>query len=371
MRVHIIIPSINNLKNIRSFQPQLEKNDCKLLIIDEGDQILRKNNESLISEIPHEFYGPRERAEWFKKHFGSSYRTHLSVIPKRCHAEISFGLLMAYEEQPDLVIELDDDVFAVEGQDLVALHHSNLEGDFGVTIESESRWYNSVENLELSTDTEIFPRGYPYALDTRNVKYEWHDERGKCVLNMGLWTGNPDLDALTLLYHCGFDGNSHIRSLRCKRKKVIVTKGTYFPICSMNTAFVPKIIPAFYQLYMNHMGIDRFDDIWSGIFLKKIADHINDKICLGEPIVYHDRGPRNFFKYLKMEWDGIFINEILWQTVDALSLDGKTYWDAYNSFVREFESNITKTTLTPSHEKFVRIQIQKMKLWLKTIDKLE
>lgn len=371
MRVYIIIPSINNLKNLRGFRPLLEKNDSKLLIIDEGDQNLRKDNETLISEIPHEFYGPRERVEWFKKHFGSSYRTYLSVIPERCHAETSFGFLMAYKEQPDLVIELDDDAFAVEGQDIVALHYNNLIGDFGVTVESKGRWYNTLENLELSIDTEIFPRGHPYVPDTRNAKYEWRDEGGRCVLNMGLWTGNPDLDALTLLYHYGFDGQCHIKAVRCKRKKVIVAKGTYFPICSMNTAFVPKIIPAFYQLYMNHMGIDRFDDIWSGIFLKKIADHINDKICLGEPVVYHDRGPRNLFKYLKMEWDGLFINEVIWQIVDSLALDGKTYWDAYNSFVHEFERSVAKITLIPSHKKFIRIQIQKMKLWLETVDKLE
>jgi hypothetical protein len=51
----------------------------------------------------------------------------------------------------------------------------------------------------------------------------------------------------------------------------------------MNTSFVSKIIPAFYQLYMKHMGVDRFNDIWSGIFLKKIVDHLGDNISLGTP----------------------------------------------------------------------------------------
>lgn len=371
MRVYIIIPSIKKLTNVRTLKPLLEKNDSKMLIIDEGDENFRKNNKSFISEVPHEFYGPHERAEWFKNHFGSSYKTYLGVIPEKCHAETSFGFLIAYEEQPDLVIEMDDDTSVIEGQNLVDLHHRNIEGNFGITVESKGRWYNSMENLELSTTTEIFPRGYPYISDARNTEYKWLDQGGKCALNMGLWAGNPDLDALTLLYHGDFAGECHIRSVRYKRKKVIAAKGTYFPICSMNTAFVPKIIPAFYQLYMNHMGIDRFDDIWSGIFLKKIADHMDDKICLGEPIVYHDRGPTDLFKYLRTEWDGIFLNEILWQIVDSLSLDGKTYWDLYNSLVNELEKNIAKTTLNPSYEKFISTQIEKMRLWLKIIDKLE
>jgi len=371
MHVHVIIPSINQLLGVRALKPLLEKNDTKVIIIDEGDQKLRKNNRTFISEIRHEFYGPQERAEWFKKHFGSSYETYLHVIPERCHAETSFGFLMAYAEQPDLVIELDDDVFVIDGQDFVDLHHENIEGNFGITVESKGSWYNSMENLELSTDAEVFPRGYPYVPDARNAEYKWLDKGGKCVLNMGLWAGNPDLDALTFLYHGGFAGECHIRGVRCKRKKVIVAKGTYFPVCSMNTAFVPKIIPAFYQLYMNHMGVNRFDDIWSGILLKKIADHMGDKMCLGEPTVYHYRGPRDPFKQLMMEWDGIVINEILWRIVDSLPLDGETYWDAYNSFMHEFGRSIAKTTLAPLHKKFIRTQIEKMRLWLKTVDKLE
>jgi len=370
MRVHVIIPSVNRLTAVRAFKPFLEKNNSKVIIIDEGDQKLRRKNKPFISEIPHEFYGPQERAEWFKERFGSSYKTYLYVIPERCHAETSFGFLVAHVEQPDLVIELDDDVFVIEGQNFVDLHHENIEGNFGITVESKGRWYNSMENLELNINTEIFPRGYPYVAGARNAEYSWLDQGGKCILNMGLWAGNPDFDALTLLYHEGLAGECHIRGVRCKRKKVIVAKGTYFPVCSMNAAFMPKIIPAFYQLYMNHMGINRFDDIWSGIFLKKIADHMGDKMCLGEPMVYHERRPRDPFKHLMMEWDGIFINEILWGIVDSLPLDGETYWDAYNSFVHEFERGIAKTTLAPLHKKFIRTQIKKMRLWLKTVDKL-
>jgi hypothetical protein len=100
---------------------------------------------------------------------------------------------------------------------------------------------------------------------------------------MGLWTGHPDLDAITILYHSGLDGKCSINGKYLKREKVVVGGGTYFTLCSMNTSFVSKIIPAFYQLYMKHMGVDRFNDIWSGIFLKKIVDHLGDNISLGTP----------------------------------------------------------------------------------------
>jgi hypothetical protein len=60
---------------------------------------------------------------------------------------------------------------------------------------------------------------------------------------MGHWIGNPDFDALTILYNGGLDGRCGVKGLSLNREKVIVDKGTYFAVCSMNTSFVPKVIP--------------------------------------------------------------------------------------------------------------------------------
>lgn len=154
------------------------------------------------------------------------------------------------------------------------------------------------------------------------------------------------------------------------KEKVIVDDGTYFATCSMNTSFLPKVIPAFYQLYMNFMGVDRFDDIWSGILLKKITDHLGDRVCLGEPMAYHDKRYRDIFKDLKKELDGIIINEFLWKMIDKIELDGKTYWDSYSSLIGCLEK-LVKQLQNALHEKFMQTQIAKMKIWLKTLDKID
>lgn len=169
------------------------------------------------------------------------------------------------------------------------------------------------------------------------MKNTWELNNEKCVLNMGLWIGHPDLDAVTILYHEGLDGRCRINGEDLKREKVVVDKGTYFAVCSMNTSFVSKVIPAFYQLYMNYLGVVRFDDIWSGIFIKKIADHLGDNICLGIPLVYHDKRARNIFKDLKKEIEGIAINEILWKIVDETNLFGKDYYECYLELANELE----------------------------------
>jgi len=103
MKVSLVIASVNTLENVKAFEPMLASHDCKVIVIDEGETTVRKENKKLLSNIIHEYYGPRERTEWFKKRFRNAYKNLLSVVPKRCHAETSFGFLVAYEEKPDIL----------------------------------------------------------------------------------------------------------------------------------------------------------------------------------------------------------------------------------------------------------------------------
>jgi len=368
MEIQIIMASINEMSSLTCSELNLKNDDLEVIIVDEGDENIRNKNSHKL-HVPLRYYGPKEREEWFKQRFGFPYKKYLSVIPQRAHAETSFGFLVAYEENPGMVIELDDDVIPAKHYDLVRSHKENLFNAGGNFVSSPCKWYNTMENLQLNINNKVFPRGHPYHPDARNQKLSWASEGTLCVLNMGLWLGQPDLDALTILYWSGLDGRCHIEGKDIKRDKVVVDKGTYFAVCSMNTAFVPKIIPAFYQLYMNLLGIDRFDDIWSGIILKRIADHLGDKVCLGKPLVYHDKRKRDTFEDLEKELEGMIINEMLWKIIDSLELHGKNYHDAYSSLIDGLKKDLDKFK-HHSHRKFMDVQVRKMNLWLETIDKI-
>lgn len=374
MNVHVVIASINELHNMVQFKEHLMESvhEINLVIIDEGDEAIRKRNGELLKKINYMFYGPKERTLWFKRRFGERADEYLSVIPERCHAETSFGFLVAYEEDADVIIELDDDVFPISRYNIVEDHVRNLFYDGGVKVSSRrGKWYNTIANLIIEHNYQtVFPRGHPYSSEARIEDYLWEKKCDtKCVLNMGLWLGHPDLDALTILYRGGLDGRCGVHSKGLEGKKVVVDEGVYFAICSMNTSFTSKIVPAFYQLYMNCMGIDRFDDIWSGIFLKKIADHLGDKICLGSPLVYHDKRPRNVFKDLKSELEGIAINERLWRIVDGIELNGGDYYECYLELIDSLEKHLNKFTES-LHRDFIKLQVKKMKLWLEVIEKI-
>jgi hypothetical protein len=373
VRVFVIVTSINELKNINLFKNKMMNYECKVLIIDEGDEKIRKRNNKLLNGMEHDYFGPKERKKFFKDNFGSVWRTYYSqVVPQRCSAESSVGLMMAYKEKPDLVLMLDDDVFPVnENDDIIGGHFNVLNKTSATLVSSENKWYNPIENIQLNVNQKIFPRGYPYAKDTRKESYIWKDSHAPTIFNMGLWINYPDLDAITVLTSSGLDGRGDILGVNIKREKIIVAKGTYFPVCIMNVGFIPKIIPAYYQLYMNYLGIDRWNDIWSGLFLKKIADHLNDSISLGMPAISHKRTPRNVFRDIKKELDGMCIHENLLQLVDSIDLSGNSYFDCYKSLIESIEKKIPVAFSNKTYLNFMERQIIAMRLWLEALEKID
>jgi len=344
-------------------------NDFQIIIVDEGDEKVRRRNQELLDQYQPRFYGPREREEWFKSRFNTQSDRYCTVIPLRCHAETSFGFLVSYEEGADFVFEIDDDVYPTEEHCLISGHVRNLSQTPAISVASPSRWYNTLENVILNTEEPIFPRGHPYSPDTRNSDFAWQSTETSSVLNMGLWLDHPDLDAVTILYYGGLDGRCKIRSQTLRRPRVIVERGTYFAICSMNTMFRAEIVPAFYQLYMNYLGLDRFDDIWSGLFLKKIADHLGFSLSLGVPLGYHRKTPRNTFTNIKAELEGIETNEILWRIVDKIELDGRTWFDSYQSLILNLEKEAHGIN-DRSQRDLIQLQVSKMGIWLEIIDKI-
>lgn len=79
-----------------------------------------------------------------------------------------------------------------------------------------------------------------------------------------------------------------------------------------------------------------------GFFLKKIADHLGDNVCLGKPLVYHDKRRRSIFKDLRSELEGMAINEQLWKIVDKLELNGKDYYEGYLELIEGLSKSLNE-----------------------------
>lgn len=382
MNTCIIVPSVRIFENWKKYQENFDKygHNPDVIVIDEEDGKIRDENKKIIPNA--EFYGRKEREQWFKDRRLGEY---LSVIPKRCHAETSFGLLVAYEREKerkyDMVIFIDDDTFPLPDRDFdfIGLHHKNLYKGIIDTVTSDGtngNWINVLDNKRF------YPRGFPYSMRQSSMKSDIRINdilKGRNVLSQGLWQGVPDLNAIDILYEGHLDGRIFFDdAISLLNQSLRVGKDNYVTVCSMNLAFRPEIIPAFYQLPMNNSDkvfgyvIDRYDDIWSGIFIKKIIDHLGKYMTFGLPLCYHDKCERWIFKDIGVELNGMEINEMLWKTVDSIELgenskDCKDYLGCY----RELALGIIRSVDSSyKYRDYIEFLGNSMLKWTELVEKI-
>lgn len=237
------------------------------------------------------------------------------IIPRRSDTVRSYGYWYAYVCGYEYLMTLDDDCYPQPGfENLDLLHLEMLNG--------RTKWYNTLN--------AVTPRGVPYYnLGKRSVH-----------VNHGIWKGILDYDAPHQLV--APEAEVYDESNR------IVPGGAYFPFCGMNWMCSREAIPLMYHMLMGQMlpeykgisagpshikvntdafpnvsldklAFDRFGDIWCGIVMKKICDHLRWSVSTGTPYIHHDRASSPFTN-LRKEANGIEVNEWFWQKVDEIEL---------------------------------------------------
>ncbi|MFC7165818.1 alpha-1 4-glucan-protein synthase [Halospeciosus flavus] len=283
------------------------------------------------------------REEWFEAQGVSDY-SHL--IPEASHAQTSFGLLYLWaNEEFDYGFFIDDDTLPHPDDDFFGTHMANLdfEGEI-TTVSSDEQWINVL----YQGDNDLYPRGYPYSAMDEEIE-ETTEYVDDVVASQGLWTNVPDLDAVRILMDGDLQGQAQTRTSKEDfDEDFVAAQGDYLTVCSMNLAFEREVVPAFYQLPMddNEWEVGRFDDIWSGVFLKRAADVLDKHVYNGAPLCEHNKAPRSTFDDLQNEVAGLELNEHVWEIVDDVGEDADSYaevfaemadafvagdWDEYNN----------------------------------------
>lgn len=221
------------------------------------------------------------------------------IIPRRTDCIRSFGFFKAVQFSPDVIITLDDDCYPSSPK-FVETHRDRLMSE----AESEA-W--------VATGDGAPSRGMPYR----------HTQRKKpTAINHGLWTGIPDFDAVTQL-------SVHRTGEVFTPKDQVIPSSMYFPMCGMNLSFKSMVLPAMYFLLMGKdRPYDRFGDIWCGIMVKRICDHLGYYVRSGLPYVEHQRAS-DIWTNLRKELAGYEVNERLWAEVDNIRLTGDTFRTCY------------------------------------------
>jgi hypothetical protein len=233
------------------------------------------------------------------------------IIPRRTSACRSYGFYRAYHGGADVIWTLDDDCYPEESRR--GRYLEKLAERFG-SLPDDS-WHNT-----LPSHHKMFPRGYPY--DIRH-------EKQPVMVHHGMWSSHPDFDGLTQKANPDFRLLSDVRVER-------IPTGKLFPMCVMNLAFRAEMTPAMYMLLMgcrqepsgSRWGFDRFDDIWAGLFMKRIADHLGFAVTSGSPSIKHSKAS-NADTNIRLEAPGIKAHETFWRYIASVPLTADTVAGCY------------------------------------------
>ncbi|MDS0221541.1 alpha-1 4-glucan-protein synthase [Haloarcula sp. S1AR25-5A] len=325
----VMVPTIRNHECMRSYFQNARDHgfdlDRLFVVLITEDFCDTDAMEQMLDEegVEGAVYDGTARETWFADHGASEY-AHL--IPEASHAQTSFGLLYMWANDYEYGVFIDDDTLPHEDADFFGTHMENLafEGEIE-TVSSDEQWVNVLYQNE--DEHGLYPRGYPYAAMDETVSTA-ATQVDDVVASQGLWTNVPDLDAVRILMDGDLQGQAQTRtSAEDFGEDFVAAEGQYLTVCSMNLAFRREVIPAFYQLPMdeNEWDVGRFDDIWSGVFLKRACDVLGKQIYNGDPLCEHNKAPRSTFSDLTNEVHGLELNEHVWEIVDEAGADADSY----------------------------------------------
>ncbi|MDQ2072190.1 alpha-1 4-glucan-protein synthase [Haloarcula sp. H-GB4] len=331
----VMVPTIRNHECMRSYFQNARDHgfdlDRLFVVLITEDFCDTDAMEQMLDEegVDGAVYDGTGREAWFETHGASEY-SHL--IPEASHAQTSFGLLYMWANDYEYGVFIDDDTLPHEDADFFGTHMSNLafEGEIE-TVSSDEQWVNVLYQNE--DEHGLYPRGYPYAAMDETVSTE-QTRVDDVVASQGLWTNVPDLDAVRILMDGDLQGQAQTRTTGADfGDDFVAAEEQYLTVCSMNLAFRREVIPAFYQLPMddNEWDVGRFDDIWSGVFLKRACDVLGKQIYNGDPLCEHNKAPRSTFSDLTNEVHGLELNEHVWEIVDEAGADADSYAEVFDA----------------------------------------
>ncbi len=294
VKIFVVIPTIRDVEMLKKWKNQIK--DCHVIICEDHHEKTVK-----VPEVGRKTY----HYSW--KEIDEDLGENSWIIPRRVSGIRNYGFLKAFQMKADIIITLDDDCYPVKNHNLIQQHLQNL------SISVPKKWVNTYPDSR-----HLYTRGMPYLNRTEQ----------QVMISHGLWTNVLDFDGATHLQKLQFQAEFAQHFLQ------IIPHGAYYPMCSMNLAFDAKITPIMYFPLMgedslgNKWGYDRFDDIWAGIFSKKIMDHLGYAVINGSPFVKHNKAS-DPFKNLQKEALGIEANEELWKLVDQVHLTSSSPVQCY------------------------------------------
>lgn len=312
-----------------------------------------------------EYWNVESQCKWL---FDHGIKLDPKIIPNNSPRRRNIGYLFSLEREPDITIVIDDDNLPFI-DDFVGCHkYPFTRGtDRFPLVASDNKVVNHCFAL-IMNHKNIYGRGFPLDKMYKDTWNAWgpkpYDSYNKnVVMHMGLWNNKPDVDAITNIAYPDLNSKGRYQY----NPYYELDNNNYISINTQNTSFNKDVAKIFWNVHQP-AGCNRFDDIWNGLFIQKIAHRRGEAITFGAPLTNHARNVHDYSKDLQQEYTGMLINSALWDFVMNLRIESKDYTDAYLEIAEAlYTRHVTNNYII---EKYMEELAESMKEWVNIVDKV-
>ena len=293
----------------------------------------------------------------------SKYKELLELFPYNTPDRVMLGGMLSYLRGYDRLIAVDDDNYTTE-HDFVGFHSiTGTEVNLDL-IKNDSGWFNVHSALQEENNIPFYPRGYPWEQRKPEAnKINYQSKKVKVVANQGLVLEDPDIDAISRLFH-------PIRATAMKadfKPQFGLYPGTWSPFNYQNTSLCRELIP----LYYRPLSALRNGDIWTAYLINKLAGHFGQVITFGQPLVKQLRNPHNLWNDLDIELINNRATDDLISLLRNAALTKKTYFEALGELITNCQKDLKKSKIKSGPEKEMITQFfVEYRKWYKIVDKI-
>jgi hypothetical protein len=115
------------------------------------------------------------------------------------------------------------------------------------------------------------------------------------------------------------------------------------------------------------IAVERYGDIWAGFFVRKLIDHLDDRITFGHPACDHRRNAHNLLGDLELEFWSIILTDPLAELLRGWSLTASSYADAYLELADHLESaKWSHKRMAGEFKAFFTTMARAMRVWVES-----
>jgi hypothetical protein len=168
----------------------------------------------------------------------SSFPELDAYLPYNSVQRRNIGMVRAYELGAHSILTVDDDNYLLEA-DLLKDHLMVGERRTLRSFHSSAGWFDPCQFLRAKPDIRYFHRGFPMSERANSQGSVTESSRtGTVVTNVGLWLGDPDVDAWVRM-------TLPLEAVQwTKEENFTLAPGTWAPFNSQQTPNARELLPA-------------------------------------------------------------------------------------------------------------------------------